>query len=137
MKNQAKIWTKLALGAVLGWMIGCQQSPPKVFFKNIQDGARFTSPIQVEMGVQGMKIEPAGAVKAGYGHHHILINQTHIPKGEIIPQSDTTLHYGKGQETAEIELPPGKYVLSLQLADGVHASYGKELSASIEVYVEE
>ena len=115
---------------------GCQQRS-RVFFKNIEDGDHLRSPIRVEMGVSGMKVEPAGEVREGYGHHHILINQTHFPKGEVIPQTDSTIHYGKGQIEAEIELPVGVYTLSLQFADGVHASYGKELAASVEVFVEE
>ena len=50
--------------------------------------------------------------------------------------SDTTIHYGKGQTDASVELPPGKYILSLQFADGVHSSFGKELASSIKIKVE-
>lgn len=109
---------------------------PRVFFKYPQDGAKVGSPVFVEMGVEGMEIEPAGVVREGFGHHHILINQEFWPLGEVIPMSDTTLHYGKGQTDASLELAPGEYVLSLQFADGVHASYGKEMAASIRIIVE-
>ena len=47
----------------------------KVFFKWPKDGSTVASPVFVDMGVEGMIIEPAGIVKEGYGHHHILINQ--------------------------------------------------------------
>ena len=90
----------------------------------------------IDMGVEGMLIEPAGVVKEGYGHHHILINQRFWPEGEVIPTSDSTLHYGKGQTDASIELDPGKYIISLQFADGVHVSFGEEMSDSIEIIVE-
>ena len=136
MIRQQCIRISVSALCVLLCLGGCQQKA-RVFFKNIEDGDQLRSPIRVEMGVSAMKIEPAGEVREGYGHHHILINQTHIPKGQVIPQSDSTIHYGKGQVEAEIELPPGVYTLSLQFADGVHASYGKELSASVEVSVEE
>ncbi|MEM8896306.1 MAG: DUF4399 domain-containing protein [Bacteroidota bacterium] len=109
---------------------------PKVFFKYPEDGAIVGSPVYVEMGVEGMEIEPAGAVKEGFGHHHILINQTHWPLGEVIPMSDTTLHYGKGQTDTSLELEPGEYTLTLQFADGVHASFGEPMAASIKVTVE-
>lgn len=109
---------------------------PRVFFKYPEDGATVPSPVYIEMGVEGMEIEPAGEVKEGYGHHHILINQEFWPAGEVIPASDTTIHYGKGQTDASIELEPGEYVLSLQFADGVHSSYGKPMAASIKVTVE-
>lgn len=110
--------------------------PASVFFKHPADGATVPSPVFIEMGVKGMQIEPAGAVKEGYGHHHILINQTSWPKGQVIPASDTTKHYGKGQTDASIELEPGDYTISLQFANGVHSSYGEDMAASIKITVE-
>ena len=83
-----------------------------------------------------MIVETAGVVKEGYGHHHILINQSYWPEGEVIPTSDSTLHYGKGQTDASIELEPGKYIISLQFADGVHASFGEKMASSVEINVE-
>lgn len=109
---------------------------PKVFFKYPQDGAKVGSPVFIEMGVEGMQVEAAGEVREGFGHHHILINQEFWPKGEVIPMSDSTLHYGKGQTDTSLELAPGEYIISLQFADGVHASYGKEMAASIKIIVE-
>ena len=88
------------------------------------------------MGVEGMVVEPAGVVKEGFGHHHILINQKFWPQGEVIPMSDTTLHFGKGETDTSIELDPGQYIISLQFADGVHASLGESMSSSIEINVE-
>lgn len=112
-----------------------EAAKPRVFFKYPEDGAVVSSPVFVEMGVEGMEVEPAGVVKEGFGHHHILINQESWPMGEVIPMSDTTLHYGKGQTDATLELAPGEYVLSLQFADGVHTSYGPDMAASIKITV--
>ena len=108
----------------------------RVYFISPADGDVVPTTFMVEMGVEGMEVEPAGEVKEGYGHHHILLNQAGWPEGEIIPPSDTTLHYGKGQTTTELTLEPGDYVLSLQFADGVHRSYGQSMSASVRVTVE-
>lgn len=108
----------------------------RVYFKWPKDNALVSSPVFVDMGLEGMKIEPAGKVNLGFGHHHILINQTHWPRGSVIPMSDSTLHYGQGQTDATIDIPPGEYVISLQFADGVHASYGEEMSSSIKIKVE-
>ncbi len=108
----------------------------RVFFKWPRDGATLASPVYIDMGLEGMSIEPAGPVKEGYGHHHILINQTHWPKGSVIPASDSTLHYGKGQTDVSLDLLPGEYILSLQFADGVHTSFGKEMASSITIVVE-
>ena len=108
----------------------------KVFFKWPKDGSTVASPVFIDMGIEGMIVEPAGVVKDGYGHHHILINQSYWPEGQVIPTSDSTLHYGLGQTDASIDLDPGKYIISLQFADGVHASYGESMSHSIEINVE-
>ncbi len=108
----------------------------RVFFKWPRDGATQASPVYIDMGLEGMMIEPAGPVKEGYGHHHILINQTHWPKGSVIPTSDSTLHYGKGQTDVSLDLLPGEYLLTLQFADGVHTSFGKEMANSITIIVE-
>lgn len=108
----------------------------RVFFKWPRDGSTVSSPVYIDMGLEGMLIEPAGPVKEGYGHHHILINQTYWPKGSVIPTSDSTLHYGKGQTDVSLDLLPGEYVLTLQFADGVHTSFGKEMTNSITVIVE-
>ncbi|WP_339812882.1 DUF4399 domain-containing protein [uncultured Imperialibacter sp.] len=108
---------------------------PRVFFKSPADGATVSNPVFVEMGVEGMQIEPAGQVKEGFGHHHILINQEFWPKGEVIPASDSTIHFGKGQTDTQLELAPGDYTISLQFADGVHTSYGPEMATSIKITV--
>lgn len=109
---------------------------PGVFFKNINNGDTLTSPVMVQMGVIGMEIEPAGAIKEGFGHHHILINQTSWTEGNVIPMSDSTLHFGKGQEETALTLEPGTYTIALQFADGVHASYGESMATAIEIIVQ-
>ena len=50
--------------------------------------------------------------------------------------SDSTLHFGLGQTDTSLELDPGNYIISLQFADGVHASYGENMSSSIKIKVE-
>lgn len=116
--------------------VAIEEVAPKVYFKYPADGATVASPVFIEMGVEGMQIEPAGQVKEGFGHHHILINQEFWPMGEVIPMSDSTFHYGKGQTDTSLELAPGTYTISLQFGDGVHASYGKDMAASIKITVE-
>ncbi len=99
------------------------------------DGATVSSPFKVKFGAEGVKIEPAGAIAAGSGHHHLLINTGPIAEGQTIPMDDTHLHYGKAQTEADITLAPGKYKLTAQLANGAHQSYGPALSKTIEVTV--
>jgi hypothetical protein len=108
----------------------------KVFFKNLKNGQTVKSPFTVVMGVKNIKVDSAGNIVGGEGHHHILIDAgDSIAAGQVIPKDAQHLHYGKGQESATITLPPGKHRLTLQLADGIHRSYGSNLSATIEVNV--
>jgi len=85
--------------------------------------------------VDGMKIGPAGTMTEGTGHHHLLIDGQPLPKGEVIPATDKSLHFGKGQTETDLTLPPGDHTLTLQFGDGMHRSYGPELSKTITVHV--
>src|SRR5580658_2493502 len=52
----------------------------KVFFKNLKNGQTVSSPVKVEMGVEGIRLDTAGLIVAGAGHHHLLIDA-----GDSIP----------------------------------------------------
>jgi hypothetical protein len=108
----------------------------KVFFKNLKEGQTVKSPVKVEMGVDGIKIDTAGAIMAGSGHHHLFIDaEDSLAAGTVVPKDDKHLHFGKGQTTAEVTLPPGKHKLTLQFADGIHRSYGAKLATAINIVV--
>lgn len=107
-----------------------------VYFENLKNGATVHSPVEVKMGVTGMRVSPAGRFEEGVGHHHILIDSSFKKKGEVIPADDHNLHFGAGQTTAEVSLPPGRHTLTLQFADSLHRSYGKKWSKTIAINVE-
>lgn len=108
----------------------------KVYFKNLRNNEVVKSPFKVLMGVKKIKVDSAGSVVAGEGHHHILIDAgDSVAAGQVIPKDAQHLHFGKGQTSATIELPKGKHRLTLQFADGIHRSYGSKLSATIEITV--
>lgn len=108
----------------------------KVFFKNLKEGATITSPFKVEMGTEKIKVDTAGPVVAGSGHHHLFIDAADsLAAGTIVPKDSTHLHFGKGQTETTLNLPPGKHKLTLQFADGLHRSYGGKLATSITVNV--
>lgn len=116
----------------------------KVSFVELQDGAAIEGPlvdgkvrVLVKMGAENILVKPAGQIEAGSGHHHLLIDTESTPKGEVVGQDAQHLHFGKGQTEAEIELTPGEHTLELQFADGIHRSYGPELSSKIKVTVAE
>jgi hypothetical protein len=99
------------------------------------DGAKVKSPVALKFVAEGIKTEPAGAVIAGSGHHHVIIDASVPRKGRPIPNDAQNLHFGKAQTEATVELAPGKHELTLQFADGLHRSYGPQLSATITIEV--
>jgi hypothetical protein len=99
------------------------------------NGATVSSPFKVRFGIKGMTVAEAGEILANSGHHHLLINQAPIAKGESVPFSDQHLHFGKGQTETDVKLAPGTYKLTAQFANGAHQSYGDSMSRTITVTV--
>lgn len=108
----------------------------KVYFANLTDGQKVTSPLKVEFAVDGMQVEPAGELNANMGHHHVIINGGPLKRGTVVPADSVNIHYGQGQTEAELNLPKGKHTLTLQFADGYHQSYGMQMSQTIKIEVE-
>ncbi len=127
---------KLLTTLFLIFSTACQAEQPSVFFANLKDGQTITSSFKLKMGVKGMEVKPAGTLKEGTGHHHLVIDESFVEKGSVVTKDATHIHFGKGQTEHELLLSPGKHTLTLQFADGAHQSYGKELSKTITVEVQ-
>jgi hypothetical protein len=71
-----------------------------------------------------MGVVPAGKPHPKAGHHHILVNQA-LPRdiAAKIPFSDNHRHFGKGQTSTVLSLPPGRHTLRLLFADHDHRPY--------------
>lgn len=109
----------------------------RVYFTNIKDGDTVTSPVTLEWDAEGFTIEPAGEVKDGAGHLHLIVDLPCVVAGETVPADDNHLHYGKAQLTATVDLAPGSHTLCLQAADGVHSALaGDGATELIEITVE-
>lgn len=95
-----------------------------VGFSNLRDGYRVYSPFKVEFAVRGMGVAPAGKKLDGAGHHHILIDKR-LPQdvSAELPFDDKHKHFGKGQTSTVLDLPPGKHTLRLLFADHQHRPY--------------
>ena len=109
----------------------------KVYFVHPPTGATVYSPVTVVFGVDGKEIAPAGE-KIGdpkYGHHHLIIDGDFVETGKGVPMDPKHRHYGKGQTQAQIALSEGKHKLTMQFANGAHISYGKGLSADLNINV--
>lgn len=129
---------KIILAAALSTLLSSTSyaaGGAKVFFKNLKDGEIVTSPVKVEMGVEGKTLAKAGSQSENEGHHHIIIDGAPLERGQVVPTDAQHIHFGQAQTETLVELAPGKHTLTLQFADGSHRSFGKELSATVNLQV--
>ncbi|MFZ4662334.1 MAG: DUF4399 domain-containing protein [Caldilineaceae bacterium] len=110
---------------------------PAVRFVTPLDGATVPAKFTVTMAATGLTVEPAGEIKNGAGHFHILVDTDFVEAGEVIINDTQHLHYGKGQYTTTLELPPGQHVLRLQFANGAHIAldgpaYRDEITVTVK-----
>jgi hypothetical protein len=126
---------KRAIAALAFGGISLGAAAQTVSFAEPADGAVVSSPFKVKFAVSGMEVKPAGEMAANTGHHHLIINGGSVKAGESVPFDEKHLHFGKGQTETEVTLPPGKYKLTMQFANGAHQSYGPGGSKTIEVTV--
>jgi hypothetical protein len=136
--------TAVLLVAVFGFVLNAAAQefkvpggPGKVYFRNLVTGAVVPTTFEVEFGVDGLRVRPAGQDPLDHtsGHHHLIVDGRPVPVGQLVPFDDKDLHFGQGQTEARVTLPPGRHTLTLQFADGAHRSYGPKWAATITVTV--
>ena len=108
----------------------------RVYFITPTAGETVTSPVVVRFGLYEMGVAPAGVVKAGTGHHHLIVDAELPPPDLPIPATDHYRHFGKGQTEVSLELTPGEHTLQLLLADHIHVPHDPPVvSARISITV--
>jgi hypothetical protein len=116
-------------------------SPPgaEAYIISPKDGAKVTSPVLVQFGLNKlMGVAPAGVKFENTGHHHLLID-TDAPAnmGAPLPTTDNIKHFGKGQTETSLTLTPGKHTLQLLLGDQNHIPHDPPvISKKITITVE-
>lgn len=91
-----------------------------LYFINLKNGDTVASPVNVQFGLRGMGVAPAGIEKAATGHHHLLVDVAELDVNAGIPVSDQHRHFGLGQTETAIALKPGVHTLQLVLGDQNH-----------------
>ncbi len=101
----------------------------KVFFMEPKNGASVKSPVHVVFGNDMFTIAavPPGeiapeAVRANTGHFHLGVDTDCLPAGSVIPKANPWVHFGKGDNTIEMQLAPGPHKLVVQAGDDRHAT---------------
>jgi hypothetical protein len=113
---------------------------PRVFFVEPKNGATVSSPVHLKFGVQNFQIAavPTGDVtkaRPGVGHYHVGIDQSCLTSGKVIVKGTPAwVHFGDGKDEIEMQLPPGRHKLALQIGDDLHKTL-PGLCSSITVTV--
>ncbi|NNE05298.1 MAG: DUF4399 domain-containing protein [Xanthomonadales bacterium] len=96
----------------------------RLYFISPQDGETVSSPLTVRFGLDGMGVAPAGVLREGTGHHHLLIDQQTLPPLDSpLPSTDQIRHFGGGQTETELQLGPGNHTLQLILGNHAHVPH--------------
>jgi hypothetical protein len=114
---------------------------PRVFFVQPQDDADVKSPVMLEFGAQNFQIAavPQGTVtetRPNLGHHHVAVDADCLPPGTEIPKAAPWVHFGDGKNVIDMQLPPGRHRLTLQIGDDLHRTI-EGLCSTISVNVTE
>lgn len=107
-----------------------------VYFVNLRDGDKVSSPFRIVFGLSGMGIAPAGFRMENTGHHHLLIDQKLSNEMMLkqIPFTERYRHFARGETEATLDLPAGKHTLRLLFADADHKPYyvsSKEITIDV------
>jgi hypothetical protein len=98
---------------------------PRVYFAEPKNGAMVKSPVNVVFASDMYTIAavPPGEVtqvRAGTGHYHLGVDTKCLEPGTVIPKADPWIHFGMGNNTIEMQLPPGQHTLVVQAGDDKH-----------------
>ena len=113
----------------------------RVFFVSPKDGDTVKNGHKVEFGSETFTIAavPAGevtVVRAGTGHYHLGLDTDCLPPGSEIPKADPWIHFGKGDNTIELNMAPGPHKISVQAGDDKHMTM-TGLCKTINITVQE
>lgn len=103
----------------------------RVFFVTPADGDTVSNPIQLEFGIEGMRVVPAGINEPDSGHHHLIINAGMPDMSWPIPANEHYIHYGDGSTSAELTLEPGEHTLQLLLGDYLHIPHDPPVASEV------
>ena len=73
-----------------GAHIGPVPEGAKVFFVSPKDGETVTSPVKIQMGIEGMEVQPAGQIKMGQDIITLSLMQIPLPKERWFQQMTIT-----------------------------------------------
>lgn len=101
------------------------------------EGESIAGSIAFDLAAEGVTVEPAGEVRDGAGHFHVVADAECVAAGDAIPRDVDHVHLGDGQSDGVIYLGPGRHELCVQLGDGVHTAQGLTDTVSVAVGIDD
>ena len=97
-------------------------SQPAVEILSPAEGDSVSLPLTIRLGATGVLVVPAtGAVEAGKGHHHLVIDVDAAADSLPVPQPPGAIHLGDGTAERVIDaLAPGSHRVIAIFAGGDH-----------------
>lgn len=93
----------------------------KAYIISPGNNAQVASSFDVQFGLSGMGVAPAGVDAENTGHHHLLIDVDTLPDlDRPLPKTEQIKHFGGGQTETQLSLEPGKHTLQLLLGNYQH-----------------
>jgi hypothetical protein len=145
MNKIPALWIFLALSVPLSLVAGGDAAedtpncPARVSFLELRDGDTVNETFLVQFVSSDFEIVPAGTERANAGHHHLLIDVDVLPSlDQPLPATDNIRHFGGGQTSTLVTLPPGDHTLQLILGDHIHVPHNPPvMSPKIHITVVE
>ena len=103
----------------------------RVFCISPADGDTVSSPVQLEFGIERMRVVPAGVNEPDSGHHHLIVNAGLPDMTRPIPMNEQYIHYGDGSTATELTLEPGEHSLQLLLGDYLHIPHDPPVASEV------
>lgn len=95
-----------------------------VYILSPKTGETVSQTFNVQFGLSGMGVAPAGVEKDKTGHHHLLIDLANMPDLSMpLLATDQIKHFGGGQTETTVTLPPGQHTLQLLLGNHLHVPH--------------
>ncbi|MCI4683547.1 DUF4399 domain-containing protein [Candidatus Rhodoblastus alkanivorans] len=108
----------------------------RIYFSDLKDGAAVSSRFTVHFAAENIAVVPTDKPEPNSGHFHIIIDNPLPPPDVPIPNDPNHLHFGRGQQEAEIILPAGDHTLQLLMGDEHHMQFIPPVaSEAIHVHV--
>lgn len=103
----------------------------RVHFTDLNDGAAVPSRFTVHFAAENIAVVPTDKADPNSGHFHIIIDNPLPPPDIPIPNDPDHLHFGRGQQEAEIILPAGDHTLQLLMGDEHHMQHIPPVASAV------